>query len=101
MALEYNFNLPNLPERTVRPRTTGMTTVMDKGVSLRQAEDFVSSYSDYVDFVKLGFGTSLITKNLKEKIKIYKDAGFRVYLGGTLLETFIIRNKPRPLIYLR
>jgi phosphosulfolactate synthase len=44
--------------------------VMDKGISLRHAEDFVESYADYVDFVKLGFGTSVMSKNVKEKIKL-------------------------------
>jgi phosphosulfolactate synthase len=67
--------------------------VMDKGISLRQAEDFLSSSSDYVDFVKLGFGTSIVSKNVKEKIKLYKDAGIKVYVGGTLFEAFVIRNK--------
>jgi len=89
----YNFNLPSLPERTARPRTNGVTMVMDKGISLRQAEDFVSVSSDYVDFVKLGFGTSIITKNVKEKIKLYQNAGMKVYVGGTLFEAFVIRNK--------
>jgi len=67
--------------------------VMDKGISLRQAEDFLSSSSDYVDFVKLGFGTSIVSKNVKEKIKLYKNAGIKVYVGGTLFEAFVIRNK--------
>jgi phosphosulfolactate synthase len=44
--------------------------VMDKGLSLRQAEDLCESASEYCDLIKLGFGTSLITKKLKEKIKI-------------------------------
>ena len=52
----YNLTLPFLPERTSKPRHSGITMVMDKGISLRQAEDFVESYADYVDFVKLGFG---------------------------------------------
>ena len=69
MANNYNFNLPHLPQRTVSPRKNGVTMVMDKGISLRQAEDFLSSSSDYVDFVKLGFGTSIVSKNVKEKIK--------------------------------
>lgn len=89
----YNFELPNIPERTVKPRKTGLTMVMDKGLSLRQAEDFISMNADYTDFVKLGFGTSLVTKNLKEKIKLYQNAGMKVYLGGTLLEGFVIRNR--------
>jgi phosphosulfolactate synthase len=93
MAKNYNFNLSHLPERTVSPRKNGVTMVMDKGISMRQAEDFLSSSSDYVDFVKLGFGTSIVSKNIKEKIKLYKDAGIKVYVGGTLFEAFVIRNK--------
>lgn len=67
--------------------------VMDKGLGLKQAEMYIDSCADYVDLVKLGFGTSAITPNLTEKIKMYKDAGFKVYLGGTLFEAFIIRKK--------
>jgi len=93
MTDQYNFNLPHLPERTSKPRKNGVTMVMDKGISLRQAEDFVSVSADFVDFVKLGFGTSLITKNVKEKVKLYKDAGMKVFVGGTLFEAFVARGK--------
>jgi phosphosulfolactate synthase len=93
MSNRYNYNLSHLPERTTQPRKNGVTMVMDKGISLRQAEDFVSVSSDFVDFVKLGFGTSLITKNVKEKVKLYKSAGLKVYVGGTLFEAFVARNK--------
>lgn len=88
-----NVKLPFLPDRTVRPRKNGVTMVMDKGLGLKQAELFIESCADYVDLVKLGFGTSVITPNLTEKIKLYKEAGFKVYLGGTLFEAFIIRDK--------
>lgn len=67
--------------------------VMDKGISLRQAEDFVSTSSRFVDFVKLGFGTSLISNNVREKVKLYQQAGIKVYVGGTLFEAFVIRNQ--------
>jgi len=93
MSGKYNFNLDHIPQRTERPRTNGMTMVMDKGLSMRQAEDLLAAGSDYVDFIKLGFGTSVVSKNLKEKIKLYTDAGMKVYLGGTLLEAFIVRNR--------
>jgi phosphosulfolactate synthase len=66
--------------------------VMDKGLSVREAEDFMSVGSEYTDFVKLGFGTSLITPGFEKKIKIYKKAGAIPYFGGTLFEAFIIRN---------
>ncbi len=93
MALVYNSQLAHLPQRTFKPRTNGVTMVMDKGISTRQAEDMISTSSDYIDFVKLGFGTSIISKNTKEKIKLYKAAGIKVYVGGTLFEAFVIRNK--------
>lgn len=93
MTNKYNFNLPDLPERTAQPRKNGVTMVMDKGISLRQAQDFLEVSAPYVDFVKLGFGTSIITPNIREKIKLYKAAGIKVYVGGTLFEAFVIRNK--------
>jgi len=84
--------LPFLPERPVKPRDYGLTMVMDKGLSIREAEDFMSVGSKYTDYVKLGFGTSIITPRFRKKIKIYKEAGVVPYFGGTLFEAFIIRN---------
>jgi phosphosulfolactate synthase len=89
----YNFNLTNIPSRTKKPRNDGVTMVMDKGISIRQAEDMLSTSSDYIDFVKLGFGTSIISKNVKEKVKLYQKANIKVYVGGTLFEAFIVRDK--------
>lgn len=87
-----NINLPHLPERPEKPRKSGLTMVMDKGLGMKQAEQFIDSCGEYVDLVKLGFGTSVVTKNAAEKVKLYKEAGMRVYLGGTLFEAFIVRN---------
>jgi len=84
--------LPYIPERPSKPRQSGITMVMDKGMSVREAEDFVSVGSEYTDYVKLGFGTSLITPGFEAKIRIYKNAGLVPYFGGTLFEAFIIRN---------
>ena len=84
--------LPFLPDRPEKPRNSGITMVMDKGLSIREAEDFMSVGSEYTDFVKLGFGTSLITPELEKKINIYKKAGTIPYFGGTLFEAFIVRN---------
>mgnify|MGYP003337886349 CR=1 FL=1 len=87
------LSLLHLPERTAKPRNAGLTMLMDKGLSLRQAEDLVSMSSASVDFIKLGFGTSLVTPCLKEKIKLYEAAGIQTYLGGTLFEAALIRNQ--------
>lgn len=87
-----NFTLPYLPERPEKPRSKGLTMMMDKGISIRQAEDFLSTSSSLTDIIKLGFGTSYVTTQLEQKIKLYKEAGMKVYLGGTLFEAFIVRN---------
>ena len=84
--------LPFIPERPQKPRNHGLKMVMDKGLSLREAEDFMSVGSEYTDYVKLGFGTSLVTPGFEKKIKIYKKAGTIPYFGGTLFEAFIIRR---------
>jgi phosphosulfolactate synthase len=84
--------LPFLPERPEKPRISGLTMVMDKGLSIREAEDFMSVGSEFTDFVKLGFGTSIITPGIEEKISIYKKSGTIPYFGGTLFEAFIVRD---------
>ncbi len=85
-------NLPGMPERTAKPRTSGLTMVMDKGLSIREAEDLMSVGSEYIDYLKLGFGTSVFTHDVKKKIEVYESAGVRTYLGGTLFEAYVIRN---------
>lgn len=84
--------LTHIPDRPPKPRKEGLTMVMDKGLSLREAEDFASVGSEYVDFVKLGFGTSVITPEVEKKIRVYQKAGIAVYFGGTLFEAFVIRG---------
>lgn len=88
-----NYDLTQIPERTAKPRQKGLTMVMDKGLSLRQVEDFLEMGSPFTDIVKLGWATSYVTSNLKEKLAIYKSAGIPVYFGGTLFEAFYIRNQ--------
>jgi phosphosulfolactate synthase len=84
--------LPYLPDRPSKPRNSGITMVMDKGLSVREAEDFMSVGCEYTDFVKLGFGTSLVTPGFEKKLSVYKNAGCRPYFGGTLFEAFVIRK---------
>ena len=85
--------LKNIPKRSSQPRSEGLTMVMDKGLSLNEAENMVALKSEIADIVKLGFGTSLLTRFIKEKINLYKQSGMMVYTGGTLFEAFIIRNQ--------
>jgi len=86
------IELPHIPQRGEKPRSKGVTMVMDKGLSLRQAEDMISASGHLIDFVKLGFGTSYVSNNVNDKIALYKSAGIRPYLGGTFFEAFMVRN---------
>jgi phosphosulfolactate synthase len=88
-----NYNLTQIPERTAKPRENGFTMAMDKGLSIRQVEDFLDIAADYVDIVKLGWATSFVTPKLKEKLQVYKSAGIPTYFGGTLFEAFVVRNQ--------
>lgn len=88
-----NFNLSQIPERTLKPRQSGLTMVMDKGLSVEEAKNFLSVAHPYVDVIKLGFGTSFVTPNLRDKLAIYRSYDLPVYFGGTLFEAFLIRNQ--------
>lgn len=88
-----NFNLKQMPNRTARPRTNGITMVMDKGLSIEETKNFLSVAYPHVDIVKLGFGTSYVTPNLREKLEVYRSYDIPVYFGGTLFEAFLIRNQ--------
>lgn len=94
------ISLPYIPERPEKPRKSGLTMVMDKGLSIREAEDFMSVGSEYTDFVKLGFGTSVITPGFDRKIEIYKKSGTVPYFGGTLFEAYIVRKMFREYVEL-
>ncbi|QMU31327.1 phosphosulfolactate synthase [Adhaeribacter radiodurans] len=88
-----NYHLSHLPERDAKPREKGCTMAMDKGLSIREVEDFIEVAGEYVDLVKLGWATSYVVPNLKRKLEVYRSAGLPVYFGGTLFEAFIIRNQ--------
>lgn len=88
-----NFNLSQIPERISKPRNHGITMVMDKGLSIEEAKNFMSVAHPHVDVVKLGFGTAYVTPNLKEKLAIYRSFDIPVYFGGTLFEAFLVRNQ--------
>ena len=88
-----NFSLTQIPDRIKKPRANGITMVMDKGLSIEEAKNFLSIAHPHVDILKLGFGTAFVTPNLEEKIKVYQSYDIPVYFGGTLFEAFLIRNQ--------
>lgn len=71
----------------------GITMVMDKGLSVVEAQNFLSVSHPHVDIVKLGFGTAYVTPNLEEKLEVYRSYNLPIYFGGTLFEAFLIRNQ--------
>lgn len=87
------MSLNFLPPRSVQPRNSGLTMMMDKGLSVSQLESFIETSSDFTDIVKFGFGTGVISKNLKSKIELLKKNGIRPYFGGTLFELYYVRGQ--------
>ncbi len=82
-----------LPARVAKPREVGMTHVMDKGLSLADIGSMIEMGGDYIDIVKLGWGTSYVTGNLRQKLDRYNELGIPVVCGGTLLEIAEVRGK--------
>jgi phosphosulfolactate synthase len=82
-----------LPERAAKPRQIGLTHVLDKGESLAEIEGLFAACGDYVDIVKLGWGTSYVTRNLRDKLALYVSLGVPVVLGGTLMEVAISQGR--------
>jgi phosphosulfolactate synthase len=76
----------DLPERPPKPREEGVTHVIDTGLSTYEAEGLMSMAAEYVDLVRLGWGSAYVTRDVRTKIDRYRDAGVPVMLGGTLTE---------------
>lgn len=87
------FNMIDLPERARKPRSVGLTLLLDKGLAPRQVEDVLDVAADYIDLAKLGWGTAVITPDLGRKLAIYREADIPVYFGGTLFEAFYLRDQ--------
>ena len=88
-----NFALTQMPNRNNKPRTEGLTMVMDKGLSISEVHQLMSIAEPYIDILKLGFGTAFVTPNLKQKIDAIHQYNVPIYFGGTLFEAFLVRNK--------
>jgi len=88
-----NFKLNQIPDRVAKPRKSGLTMVMDKGLSLEESKNLISAAGPHIDILKLGFGTAFVTPNLRKKIELYQSFDIPVYFGGTLFEAFLIRNQ--------
>jgi phosphosulfolactate synthase len=88
-----NGNWLDVPERDPKPREKGLTHVIDKGLNLREIEGLFDTAGEFVDIVKLGWGTSYVTNNLEKKIALYRSFGTPVVCGGTLFEAVYAQGK--------
>jgi phosphosulfolactate synthase len=86
-------DLLKLPERSDKPRDHGLTHVLDRGLSVAEVDGLAEVAGDYVDLVKLGWGTAVATGNLQAKLERYREHGITVVLGGTLTELAIAQNR--------
>jgi phosphosulfolactate synthase len=91
-------DLLNLPERSGKPRSNGVTHVIDRGLSIAEVDGMVEVAGEFIDIVKLGWGTALATGNLEPKLERYRTHGIPVVLGGTLTELAIQRGRLDELI---
>lgn len=83
----------DVPAREGKPRSRGLTHVIDKGLNLREIEGLFDTAGEYVDIVKLGWGTSYVTNNLEKKIALYRSCSTPVVCGGTLFEAVYAQGK--------
>jgi phosphosulfolactate synthase len=93
-AWEGVFEMP-VPGRLMKPRNAGLTMVLDKGLGTNDVKDLMETAADYMDFLKLSFGTSAFYNDdvVRRKIDIATEAGVDVYPGGTFLEVTVWQNK--------
>jgi phosphosulfolactate synthase len=82
-----------LPQRETKPRRVGITMVVDGGLPLGTLGDIVASAGEYLDFVKFGWGTAVVSCQLAAKVDLLRDAGIDYYFGGTLFEKHVLQDR--------
>ena len=76
----------DLPARTAKPRGTGITHVLDRGLPLDQCAGLLDCGGAYVDVWKFGWGISYVDPNLAAKLELLDRHRVLASPGGTLLE---------------
>lgn len=85
--------LLDLPRRDTKPRSSGLTMIIDNGIPQRAFADAVLSAVDYIDVVKFGWGTALVSPDIEEKLNLLSEHGIGYYFGGTLFEKFVHQGR--------
>jgi phosphosulfolactate synthase len=82
-----------LPYRELKNRKTGLTVLIDNGLPTNFFIDVINSHSNYIDLVKFGWGTSIVTEDIDKKIDSLNNKKIDFFFGGTLFEKFLYQNK--------
>src|ERR1700691_1622068 len=86
-------DLLKLPSRTTKPRQEGITHVLDRGLSVADVDGLIEVAGEYIDLVKLGWGTGVATGNLEAKLDRYRHHGIPTMFGGTLTELALVQDR--------
>ncbi len=91
-----------IPGREKKPREQGFTMVLDKGLGVMETKDLMEKAGAYIDFLKLGFGTSVLYDQflLEEKINLARKFDTDIYPGGTFMEIAVLQNKLEAYLHL-
>lgn len=82
-----------LPNRAAKPRQSGWSILIDNGWPLHYFTDVIESAAPYIDLVKFGWGTALVTPTLREKMACLRKHGIDYFFGGTMFEKYYIQGK--------
>lgn len=88
-----NHTALSLPPRSVKPRASGITMVVDGGVPFGTLRDIVDSAGEYLDFVKFGWGTAVVSGELAKKVELLRSSDIEFYFGGTLFEKHVLQGR--------
>ena len=83
----------DLPDRETKPRHRGLTMVIDNGIGHGAFADAIDTAGPYVDVVKFGWGTALVTPDIERKLDVLRRSGVGYYFGGTLFEKFVSQDR--------
>jgi phosphosulfolactate synthase (CoM biosynthesis protein A)/acyl-CoA synthetase (AMP-forming)/AMP-acid ligase II len=83
----------DLPLREVKPRNRGLTVVIDNGVGHAAFADAIATAAPYIDLVKFGWGTALVTPDIERKFAFLQERGIDYFFGGTLFEKFVMQGR--------
>ena len=87
-----------LPERTAKPRSRGITHVIDRGLPIATLESLLDLAGAHIDFVKFGWGTAYVSRHIRAKVVACREAKVQTCIGGTLLELACVQGKMREFV---